>query len=179
MNYQQDELRRIYDTLTKDLVSILGKSKKLSQTKRRSFIRALVSLIEFDTYNRKQRALQLHSSNIVHFNIAEMILLNEIQPEVDNKGEIKVKQKFIRLIDNYKFAIKLFCKASQISFVLPTNSPGWVAFKDTIEMRNRISHPKNENDIIITDHNFRTVLSAYEWFMNNYKMIIELLQNNS
>jgi hypothetical protein len=172
MKIKNDELRRVYDTLGKDLISIIGKTKNPSQTRRRSFIRAFVSLVEFDTYNRKQRALQLHSSGYHQFNISELILLKEIQPEIDDKGRVRERQKFIRLIDNYKFSIRMFCKAVQINFEIPVNNEGWIAFKETIELRNQITHPKNESELYITDDNLNTVIKGYEWFMTNYKMIV-------
>lgn len=177
MKYRENELNRMYKTLTEDLLSILGKSKKISQAKRRSYIRAFVSLIEFDTFSRKQLVLHLQHSGLIKFNVSEIMLLTEIQPEIDNKGDIKEKQKFIRLIDNYRFAIRMFCKATHIDFVLPTDNQGWNSFKATVELRNKITHPKNEDELNITDENMKTVLNAFKWFSNNDETIIKLLEN--
>jgi hypothetical protein len=170
-----DELRRIYDTLGSDIMRIIGKSKKLPQFKRRAFVRAFCSLVEFDIYNRKQRALYLYNHGFHCFNISEIVLLLEIQPEVDNKGRVKERPKYIRVVDNYLFAISMFCKVTGIVFQLPFDRPGWSAFKDTIELRNKITHPRSEKDIAISDEQLGMAVLAYKWFMDNYKHIVTLV----
>jgi len=160
----------------------IGNHRDLSrvpQHKRRSFVRAFVSLVEFDTYNRKQRALFLCEHGKVRFSESELMLIREVQAEIDDKGNVKERQKFLRLIDNYRFAVRMFCKATGISFELPTNDKGWTHFKDTVALRNRITHPKKEQEIHISDESMRMVLSAYKWFMDNYKTITTMVGNNA
>jgi hypothetical protein len=107
------------------------------------------------------------------------MLLLEVQPEIDDKGHLKERQKLLRLIDNYRFAVRMFCKASDINFELPTNEKGWTDFKDTVALRNRITHPKKEQEIHISDESMRIVVSAYKWFMDNYKTITSILTSHA
>lgn len=173
---QRDDLGQLYDTLTHDIGHIVGKSQSLAQWKRRSFVRAFIALVEFDTYNRKQRVLYLQDHGHGKFRTAELVLLREIQPEIDDTGKVKEKKKYLRLIDNYRFAIRMFCKATGIEFELPTNNDGWTAFKDTVDLRNRITHPKNISEVEISDEQFQRAVTAYKWFMDNYSAIVTLLQ---
>ncbi len=172
---ENDNLRNIYDTLGRDLIAILGRSKTLPQFKRRSFVRALVALIEFDIHNRKQRLSKLHTEDFIQLTNSELSLVLEIQPEIDETGKVKDRQKFLRLLSNYRFSIRLFCKHMNLQFSLNTNSSGWTSFKKLIDIRNKITHPKKSGDINITDEQFQDVLEAYKWFMDNYKSIVKLL----
>ena len=173
---KNDDLRDIYDTLGQDLILILGKSKTLPQYKRRSFVRALVALVEFDVHNRKQRLLKLHGENIIELTHSELALAREIQPELDEGGKVKERQKFLRILSNYRFSIRTFCKYTDIEFCLDTNCPGWMSFKKLIEIRNTITHPKKSVDIEISEEHFQDVIMAYKWFMDNYKSIVEMLE---
>ena len=175
-NRNRDDLGQLYDTLTKDIAHIVGGALSVPQFKRRSFVRAFIALVEFDTYNRKQRALYLHQQGHYRFEASELMLLREIQPELDDTGKVKERQKYLRLIDNYRFAIRMFCKATGIEFQLPTNDAGWTAFKDTVTVRNRITHPKRMDEVNVSDKQLQTVISAYKWFMDNYKAIVVLLK---
>jgi hypothetical protein len=41
---------------------------------------------------------------------------------------------------------------------------GWTTFKDAMEIRNRITHPKKVGDCWIFEPDLQIVTSAYEWF---------------
>jgi hypothetical protein len=170
---ERDDLGRLYDILVRDIGQIVGRSSSLPQYKRRSFVRAFLALVEYDTYNRKQRVLYLHTKGVHRFNESERIMLQEIQPELDDSGRLKLKRRYLRLIDNYRFAIRMFCKAVDIEFTLPTNEPGWSAFKETVALRNRITHPKKLSEIEISDSQLKSVFDAFEWFKKVYRAIVD------
>jgi hypothetical protein len=169
-------LRRLFDLLAKDTIAVAGKSKKrLSQTKRRSFIRALFAWIEADTFNRKQIALLLHHEGQVDFSAAELALLREEHYDLDPKGQARTQQKFLRLAENRRFGVRCFCKATGIDYNVETGNQGWEGFLRSIKLRNRITHPKNPADLFVSDNDLQGIWNTFLWFKNNSQQISQKL----
>jgi hypothetical protein len=169
-------LRTLFDILGKDFKAAVGKSKtKLSQSKRRSLIRALFAWIEADTFNRKQIALILQEEGLVEFSLPETALLREEQYALGKKGEVRTEVKFLRLAENLQFAVYCFCKATSIQYEVPKGGPGWEAFRRAIELRNRITHPKSPAALFISDEDMKDVWKTFLWFKNNSEEIAKRL----
>ena len=93
---QLANFRRLFETLSKDINKICGRSKTLSQTKRRTLIRAIFALVEVDTFKRKQIALLLHKLGNCIFDEAELLMLKEEQCDLKHNGKIRRYKKFLR-----------------------------------------------------------------------------------
>lgn len=179
MHWMQELLQpfsKTINTLALDLDTILGNGRRsLSQTDRRSLVRALFALIEADVFNRKRIALRLCDEGFVSFSIAELALLREEQYVLDDKGLAKTNQKFLRLSDNLKFAIHSFVKAADIKHNIPTGTREWKAFQRSIKIRNRITHPKDPNDLDINEEEFQQIKATFNWFVANKEELLKKL----
>jgi len=107
---------------------------------------------------------QLEKVTQVEFTDAELALIREEQYELNNKGDVRIRQKFLKLADNLRFSFKLFAKATNSSYELDVGGIGWDSFLKAIAVRNRISYPKYERDIVISDEDLDFVQKAAQWY---------------
>ena len=50
----------------------------------------------------------------------------------------------------------------------------WEKFRLSIEIRNRITHPKHSSDLLISEDEIETVMQAHDWF---FKVFNDLQKN--
>jgi hypothetical protein len=174
------DYRILFDVLAKDLSTIIGKSKRIMpQSKRRLFIRSLLSLVEADTWKRKQICVHLFRLGRLQLTEHELALLNDEQCDLDKQGNVTVRRKQLRSADNYRFAINIFVRATGIEYKFPVQHAGWQSLLETIAFRNRITHPKSVKEIHITDKELRTVFRAFEFILMNSRDIRDLLSHTA
>jgi hypothetical protein len=158
-------LSEMVSVLMKDIKTLIGRSKKpMSQPKRRSLVRAVFALIEADTFARKQFALFFHDAGGPQFSLAELALLREEQYDLGGKGEARTQIKFLRTADNFQFGIRSFCKAAKIDYEIPKARIEWQAFLQSIKVRNRITHPKNLSELLVSDTDIQKLQDTIELF---------------
>lgn len=133
------------------------------QSRRRSYVRAVFALVEGVTFVMKQFALSVHESGGITFPSAELALLREEQYDLD-KGTPRTQQKFLKVADNMRFAFKMFAEAFQSTYILDTSVHHWQRFLVAIDVRNRITHPKAPDDLIISDDEMRRIQEVAAWY---------------
>ncbi len=107
---------------------------------------------------------ELEKVTQVRFTDAELALIREERYELSYKGEVRIRQKFLRLADNLRFSFKLFAKATNSTYELDVGGIGWDSFLKAIAVRNRITHSKYERDLVISDEDFDFVQKAAQWY---------------
>ena len=133
---------------------------------RRIYIRALFATIEADIFQRKQLALMGHGDTYV-FSTAELTVLRELQYNVQNNGAINESAKFVPLAANYRLSFKLAAKVIGSQFELDCSGRPWQDFLDCIQIRNRITHPKTGDDIVVTKADAELAKSVADWWAPN------------
>jgi hypothetical protein len=95
----------------------------------------------------------------------DVLLLREEAYEITSGGEVKLKgDRFVRMDTNLKFIAKTAARALEFEYELDTKGEGWQGLLATFAIRNRLVHPKAAADLIVTDEEVRTVMSAQNWF---------------
>jgi hypothetical protein len=130
---------------------------------RRAYVRTAFASVEGITFSLKQEALRHKERG--HFSQAETALLLEESYTLD-KGKATVQGKFLRLEDNFPFAVEMWSRAMKSPFVLKKEKE-WEAFKNAIWVRNRIAHPKRPEHLEISDHELEEVGTAYGWVVGS------------
>lgn len=131
---------------------------------RRAFVRALFSMIEGSVYLLKQTTLSATvRSHLAFHSAGEYALLAEQSYDLNNKGEINEQTKFLRLADNLRFMTKCLNKTFNCQIDLGVGSKDWVNFLTAIEIRNRITHPKNLNEFEVMQQDIETVKEVSYW----------------
>ena len=181
MRGQLEEYTNLLKSLMDDEIAAWEQlAQSDDQFKRRTYVRTVFASIEGETFRRKQAALtwaelrqeilgvsssreQLEKVTHVELTGAELALIREEQYELNNKGEARIGKKFLKAADNLRFSFKLYAKATNSSYELDVGGIGWYSFLKALAVRNRISHPKHERDLVITDEDLDSVQKAAEW----------------
>lgn len=136
-----------------------------SQFARRAYIRSIFAYIEGSVWILKQVCLKAKPlSGERRISPVEYALLAEESYELKNNGEPKVQTKFLRLPDNIKFTFKLINKLFKANIELGVGSKEWINFQKAIEIRHRITHPKNIKVFAISDEEIQMCQQVCSWF---------------
>ena len=158
-----------------DDVLIAGETIRIRDTQagRRSYTRAVFAAIEGTANHLKILALQWAAENPRLFSNAEIALLREEGYALNAKGEAYTQPRFIRTEDNLVFALRMYMRDLPAEFEIDRGGRGWQSFLDGLGVRHRVTHPREIEDLRITDEEMETIQSAFEWF--SYTVINNLL----
>ena len=112
----------------------LVSAENKTETAGRSF-----ALIEGSVFNLKQMALNLSVHKPKRFTKAELLMLEEVSYELNDKGETKTQVKFIPLTKNIRFAFNTAARAFGVKYDLVVDDTGWAQFRHALVIRNRIT----------------------------------------
>ena len=182
MTGSYEEYMSLFKALSDDAIAAdEERTQSDNQFKRRTYVRTVFALIEGDTFRRKHAALMLHDLyqemlgvsappeqlakvTQVVFTDAEIALIREEQYELDNKGEVQTRQKFLRPAANLRLSFKVYAKATDSSYELDVGGIGWDSYLKALAVRNRITHPRYERDIEISDEDLDVIQKAFQWY---------------
>ena len=133
---------------------------------RRTYVRCLFTYIEGTVWLTKMACLRATCDPCRRISQPELdALLQDQAHEVDNRGEIVQKKKFIPVASNLRFACKTFNSLFDGDIELHLGEKQWNNFLTAIEIRNRITHPKSIADLKISDEEFELCRnSVCVWF---------------
>lgn len=153
------------------LLSDLDQIKRLlesdsSQFNRRNYVRALFALFEADLSNLKEEIanrLVLKAEFTGEINFHEFIPLLDENVNLKSNGDVSlVPNKFpFRNIVSHVF--KKYAKVFNVG-VNPISDHRWESFINALKIRNRIMHPTNDGDEIITDEDLKLIFQAEDWW---------------
>lgn len=144
--------------------SNLDKNPK-SQFARRTYIRSIFSCLEGTVWILKDVCFKAKpTSGKRTMSVAEFSLLKEVSYELKNNGEIGTSAKFLRLPDNIRFTFKTINKLFKSEIDLGIGKKSWNEFLEALEVRNRITHPKQATSFIITDKEIEACKNTSSWF---------------
>jgi hypothetical protein len=179
------ELENLLELVTRILEDIDICTKHLdeedSQFWRRTYIRTLFSMVEGITYRMKQAALANFNDRMsgpqtpelrsypIYLSEADTAMLKELSFDLNEKGEAYTQPKFIPIIKNVKFAFSSLARSQEANFELKLNRSGWVAFQNSLRIRNRLTHPKNSTELVVSDEELSHAKDAFQWFLVSFE----------
>jgi len=131
----------------------------------RSYIRAVMTLIEGNTSRFKQAALWIHTNDHPVFSPEEITCLKEEFVTLKENGKVHVKSLPIPILTNLSFALDCYCRAMNKPFHFDKSSEGWESLKKAIAIRNRITHPKSIDDLHISDEDLNIAGQASSFYI--------------
>jgi hypothetical protein len=99
--------------------------------------------------------------------------LSEQTYSVTESGEIKEQIRFLSLPAMIRLTTRLaedICPGFKFDF----RNEGWSNFKLSFKIRHRVTHPKNMDELKITDQEITTAESAFFWILNLTQYISEV-----
>jgi hypothetical protein len=137
-----------------------------SQFHRRTLIRTIFTAVEGLTHLIKQQALGWIQSEPDLYIPPEIAMLREETYGLDSKGDVHIQSKFLRTDENFRFAMKMYMRGCSASGELEVGDSGWSFFKQSLSVRHRITHPKQAEDLDISDSELEIAKNAFRWFMS-------------
>jgi len=142
-----------------------------SQIVRRTYLRSLFAFIEGNSFRLRQLALAAHIHRTQCFSNEEIIMLEEKDLGIKNNGNLKIRTKYIDFASNIRFSQKSYIKA--FGGKLPDYTVnGWAQLIKALEIRNRITHPRSENDLNISNEELKAIYEAKEWYSDNIQFML-------
>lgn len=148
---------------------------------RRSLIRLCISLFESETFLLKESLLKHCKKYNIVLNPETILALQGKKFTLGDNGKLKEGFLSAKLVDDIKFIFQQTKEIRKFSLVTDFNSEGWHNLKETIKIRNRITHPKSVSEQNVRVDEIKICMSGYNWFHKNFdhfiKQDIEYLQN--
>jgi hypothetical protein len=131
---------------------------------RRFYVRAVFALVEAFVEQHRRLLLELCESNKIELKEKTRKRLRELKEVFREDGTVEEQERYLHIFDK----IKEVYKAAGVGFGQPLNvtfgDRGWTTFKAAMEIRNRVTHPKNVSDCWIFEDALKTVNDASAWF---------------
>ena len=132
-------------------------------------------MVEAMSYSTRQLLLLWHNYNNIELSSEEIYLLKEKSIEIKSNGAIKTKERYFAFESLFKFTYltysKHFKKESLYKDLISDNR--YHSFKEALEIRNRITHPKGSQSILISQAEFKKICEAHDWY---HSFLIEMLE---
>jgi hypothetical protein len=133
----------------------------LSKVERRLLVRAVFSFIEAVVFMLKDMALA--SCKPDSLSPGEIALANEDQYELDDSGEVMTRPAQLKFLSNFRFAFRIADKAGKLEYKLDVASADWLALRNALKVRDRLTHPKGLHSVVVTDDEVRDAMRAFAW----------------
>lgn len=145
---------------------------------RRVTIRALFAMIEGLSFSMKdvvRTALNEFPEVVAKlgFKRSDIAILYEESYGLNDKGSAKARPSFLRLIPNLRFAMSSYARIFTVKWEPDCNTVGWRALNNLVDVRNRITHPKDPNDLQITDDDMSTFIQGGAWHRDTVKDLLD------
>ena len=137
-----------------------------SMLNRRNYVRSVFTLYEASLANLRERVGSMLISKFEssgEWEVHRFIPLLDELPQVSRNGKIKKEPNKASFLALVAYVLKTY--AELISYdveILGDN--GWELFCKSVNIRNRITHPKRKNEFEITDDDLKIVEGSRLWW---------------
>jgi hypothetical protein len=134
------------------------------QTNRRCYIRAVFALVEAFVEQHRRLLVELAAHQMITLLPQKLQRLREIRAVTLPDGTVGEQEQYLQLFDKIKMVYKAASVGFGQSLKVTFGDKGWVTFKDAMEIRHRVTHPKRVEDCWIFETNIQTAMAAHGWF---------------
>lgn len=162
--------------LSADVVAAASLPEKLGDTQfaRRAYVRAVFAMIEGNINLMADVVLSAASRGEVTLSTNDYEVLRQERSTV-TVGEVsKTQVKFVPIRDRVGIVMREFAATHNGSFKLDKSTAGWTNFTAAIDLRNRITHPKDASSFEVSDAVLANVGAAKHWFADQVEEILKL-----
>ena len=173
-----NEWFEVSNLLYKDIGNLLDTYQDdwSSQPLRRMFVRSCWSLIEGDIYCVKQFTLRACELGGKILSADEHTFLSEVQMVADENGIVRQMDVHEGSLENLKGALKIATSKFELGWTPGFGNQGWSNLRRSLDLRNRITHPKTVVQLVILDDELNKHQRGFKWYQ---EMIIKFKESFS
>jgi len=133
----------------------------------RMHVRALFAMVEGVTYRMRQMLIAGARANRLRVSQEELYVLEEKRYEADGQGRLREADNFMRFLSGFRFTLNVFCRCYGLENELQRaiGDNGFRDFQAAVEIRDRLTHPKQAAELMVRDPEQRTIESAKGWYL--------------
>lgn len=129
----------------------------------RMFTHAVFALVEGVSYAIRLSAIALYHEGQLSLSPGEWFVLLEKRYSLRN-GKLRESDAFNGVLDNLYIAFRLLPRAFGVDFKLDTGDHRYRAFRQAVELRNTITHPKHPEDLKLSQQAICYLDVGVKWF---------------
>lgn len=166
-----EEIHGIIDTLSADAVYFNNQLNQApnNQHLRRAYIRSAFALIEGTSFYWRCMINDSLRFNPDLFSESEELQLNE----KGKKKEDEEVDKYYGTEEMIKFSLKMLAKFADEKIDL--GREGWEKLKSSLKVRDRITHPRSNSNLEISDEEIKNVREALKWYFDMQSPLLNKL----
>jgi hypothetical protein len=139
---------------------------KSSQLSRRNYIRAYFAWVEAMCFFLRRLVIEnrFQKRVIRAVDVPEYAALSENRYSVTSKGEAVTEPANTRTLDYIGFSLMACSRLFKLGFFIDRGDKHWQNLALAVRIRDRITHPKSQADVSISDDDIKTVEGFSGWF---------------
>lgn len=155
---------RFVRTLITDVIRGLERVEQSgNMSDKRDLIRTALAAVEGLVGYYRDQVISI-AADLDALSADERIALSELFTTVDSRGKVSQQVRHLPTKVMFRLVTNIATKVNpglQIDF----GDDGWERLQTAIDVRNRITHPKTIEDLIVNDENINVAVSAVSWVM--------------
>ncbi|EGH28977.1 hypothetical protein I4I80_19960 [Pseudomonas syringae pv. tomato] len=174
-NAARSELIALYLGLKSDANTSREKiSPTMSGFWDRTYVRAVFAMFEGVTFATRQYILA--QAAVGHYEITdqERALLSEQTFSLDSKGVIHGKESFLQFMPGFRLTMTVFGRCLGMSGYADSafGHNGFESFREGVRVRNQVTHPKSQAQMMLSHKDIETVKLAERWFDSLFEAML-------
>lgn len=134
-----------------------------SESNRRAAIRTIFAGIEGALWIAKSSAVGLAPA-LARLTVHEIACLREEGYSVTAAGKVKSQPKFTPVHTSVKLLIAIM-RRIKADYELDLNHPAWAYLHNSTAVRNRLTHPKSRDDLVVSSEEVAEAWGAFNWML--------------
>lgn len=165
LTHELDNFLDMNQILRDDIQRNLSQNEN-DQFWRRNFVRSSWSMIEGLVSALKTFTLKGADLGHVSVDAKTREILEERKFEAQPNGTYTCLDVYPRTMQNIKDALKIAASVLDLSWKPDFGGEGWQSLDRSFDKRNKITHPKRVEDLIVMDNNLRDTKTGLGWFID-------------
>ena len=145
------------------LAAIRRHAEAGDQASRRDLIRTLFSASEGLVWIFREHVSSV-ARQMDELEKAEATALAEVVYAVGEDGRINAQRRYVSISAAVRLCVRIACRLDK-TLNIRFDESGWQDFRVFVERRNRLSHPKSQDDLLVTEAEAARCLAAFHWLV--------------
>jgi hypothetical protein len=162
--------------LVGDVADAMERQRKSNtQAAKRNLVRTAFSAVEGLAWVFREHVMDA-AEGTYGLEPDEQHALAEMAYSVSDQGKVYGQQRFIPLLSMIRLIARIGERVTAEPgppATIDFSGSDWDNFRKSLNIRNRITHPKSRNDLVLTDDDIATSQAALFWFLDATSAVME------